>query len=466
MKILKLSFLPLLFLSAFCFSQEEVEDQEAFFIKSIYEHSLMEGSCYDWLSYLSTNIGGRLSGSKNAALSVEYTADIIKKAGADKVWKQECMVPRWIRGDQEVVKIINSKSIGTKSLNCTALGNSEGSGIDGVQAEVIEVQSLEEVEELGAAGVKGKIVFYNRPMNNAHLRTFRAYGEAVDQRGRGPRIAAKYGAVGAIVRSMTTKNDDIPHTGFTFFTEEDKKIPAIAISTNDANFLSDLLEKEKVNLFMRNTSYMSTEVPSHNVVGEIKGSEFPEEIIVIGGHLDSWDLAGGAHDDGAGCVHSIQVFETFRALNYKPKRTIRCVMFMNEENGLSGGKKYAELALEKGETHIAAIESDSGGFTPRGFSADGEAEVINNNFKRVKEWFDLLEPYGLRLTKGGSGADIGPLKPQGPLMFGLRPDSQRYFDFHHTAVDHIDAVNERELKLGAAAMTSLVYLIDQNGVIQ
>ncbi|MDG2448489.1 MAG: M20/M25/M40 family metallo-hydrolase, partial [Saprospiraceae bacterium] len=217
-------------------------------------------------------------------------------------------------------------------------------------------------------------------------------------------------------------------------------------------------------LYIETHSEILSDKPSHNVVAEIKGSEFPDEIILVGGHLDSWDLAGGAHDDGAGCVHSMEVMNALKALNYTPKRTLRVVLFMNEENGLAGGREYARISKEKGEFHLAAMESDAGGFTPRGFSFDAEDEMFAGLYRQITALSPFLEPYNLHFSKGGSGADIGPLKNQKGLLIGFRPDSQRYFDFHHSAADNITAVNERELKLGAAAMTSLIYLIDKYGL--
>jgi hypothetical protein len=263
---------------------------------------------------------------------------------------------------------------------------------------------------------------------------------------------------------MTTRLDDIPHTGVTVYNEDSKQVPALAISTNDSELLSRLLKQETVRVFIKTNCRKLEDVLSYNVIGEIQGSEFPNEIILIGGHLDSWDIGSGAHDDGAGCVHAMDVLQLIKRLNYKPKRTIRCVLFMNEENGLAGGLAYADTSNNKEEFHLAAIESDAGGFTPRGFSCDAEEAVFTEKFKSVVEWLPLLEPYHLNFSKGGSGADIGPLKSQKGLLFGFRPDSQRYFDYHHTHIDNIDAVNKRELELGAASITSLVYLIDKYGL--
>lgn len=439
------------------------ENVDALFIKKIYDKTLVDGHCYDWLTVLSEDIGGRLTGSTNAESAVHYTKRLMEQMDMDRVELQPCLVPSWNRGGSELVLVQDLQGRTLKSLKCTSLGNSTGSGPKGVTAEVIEVQGLDEVKKLGKAGIEGKIVFYNRPMDPTQIRTFHAYGGAVDQRGSGPALASDYGAVACLVRSMASGYDDWPHTGVTIFGES-KHIPAIAISTNDAEYLSATMKEQKVEVYMENHSFMEEEKMSYNVIGEIRGSQYPDQIILVGGHLDSWDIGGGAHDDGAGCVHSLQVIETLKALNYKPKRTIRCVMFMNEENGLGGGRAYRDASNAAGEFHMAAIESDAGGFTPRGFSCDAVESVFQSKYKQVIEWEPLLENYGIHFMKGGSGADINPLKSQEGLLIGFRPDSQRYFDYHHTAADRIDAVNERELKLGAASMTSLVYLLDKYGI--
>lgn len=445
------------------FGQEEKND-DAFFIRSIYDSALTKGQCYNWLTHLTTKIGGRLAGSPQAAAAVEYTRQMLDTLNLDTVWLQPCMVPHWVRGEKEQVRVVNSEAMGSLNLKALALGNSVGTPKDGITANVIEVKSLDEVEQLGKENIEGKIVFFNRPMDPKQIRTFNAYGGAVDQRVFGASKAAQFGAVAVLVRSMTTRLDDFPHTGVLVYDEEIEKIPALAISTNDSELLSSLLKKESIRVFMKANCEKLEDVQSYNVVGEINGSEYPDEIILIGGHLDSWDVGSGAHDDGAGCVHAMDVLQIIKRLNYQPKRTIRCVLFMNEENGLAGGLEYAKVSKNKEEFHLAAIESDAGGFTPRGFSCDGADSIFTEKFKKVIEWLPLLEAYGLSLSKGGSGADIGPLKSQNGLLFGFRPDSQRYFDYHHTEIDSIDAVNKRELELGAAAITSLVYLIDKYGL--
>lgn len=439
------------------------DDEHALYIRSIYDHALTESNCFQRLYHLSENIGGRLTGSENAQNAVDWTFQELKNLGVDSVWKQECMVPHWQRRKEATVFL--NLSDGAKELKATSLGNSIGTEGTDWTGEIVEVMHLDSLEGLGESMLKDKIVFFNRPMDPRKIHTGHAYGGAVDQRSRGPAMAARFGAKAVLVRSMTTQLDDVPHTGVTVYDEDGRKIPGIAISTLDAELLSKSLKANaKLTATINADCGMVEDKLSHNVVAEIRGSEFPDEIILVGGHLDSWDLAGGAHDDGAGCMHSIQVFETLIALGYKPKRTLRCVMFMNEENGLAGGKKYAEMSNQSSEFHLAAIESDLGGFTPRGFGCSAREDVYKPYLAKFQAFEKFLNPYDLHLKAGGGGADIGPLKSQGGLLIGLRPDPQRYFDLHHTKNDRIDQVNKRELELGAAAMTSLVYLIDQLGL--
>lgn len=458
------TILSILCYSVLLFSANAQTDSDAFFIKKIYNAALTEGASYDWLYEMSTKIGGRLSGSPQAAAAVEYTRQELEDLGVDTVYLQACLVPHWVRGDKEQVRIVNSNAVGSVELNAVALGNSIATGKHGITAEIVEVQSLDELESLGKAGLEGKIIFFNRPMDPTQINTFSAYGGAVDQRYAGPQKAAKYGAVAALVRSMTTRLDDIPHTGSTAYDPDGQNIPAVSVSTNHAELLSDLLETETVQVHIKTSCENLAPKPSHNVIAEIRGREFPDEIILVGGHLDSWDLGQGAHDDGAGCVQSMDVLQLIKRVGYQPKRTIRCVLFMNEENGQAGAQAYSKASDENQEFHLAAIESDRGGFTPRGFTADGDEDIFTKRYQKVTAWLPLLEPYGLGFEKGGSGADIRYLKSQKGLLFGFKPDSQRYFDYHHTDIDRIDAVNKRELELGTAAMSSLVYLIDKYGL--
>ncbi|MBU2940232.1 M20/M25/M40 family metallo-hydrolase [Lacinutrix sp. C3R15] len=435
-------------------------DQEI--LKKIYSQSLTNGKSYEWLDYLSNQIGGRLSGSLQAELAVQWGKQELEKLGLDKVWLQEVMVPKWVRGAKEYAFIESSKKQ-TTNVNICALGGSVATNPLGLKAKVIEIQNFEELEKLGEAQINGKIVFYNRPMQEDLISTFNAYGGCVNQRYKGAVEAQKYGAVGVIVRSMTLRLDDLPHTGSMTYDNLplQKRIPAAAISTNDAELLSASLKLDKdLEFYFKQSCSQFKDVLSYNVIGEITGSEFPKEYMVVGGHLDSWDLGDGSHDDGAGVVQSMEVLRLLKVSGIRPKRSIRVVLFMNEENGLRGGNKYAEEAKRKGENHVFALESDAGGFTPRGFSFD----CSDANFNQVLSWKPLFQPYLIHyFEKGGSGADVGPLKTASNVLAGLRPDSQRYFDHHHAASDTFAAVNKRELELGAATMASLVYLFDTYG---
>ncbi|MBC7923004.1 MAG: M20/M25/M40 family metallo-hydrolase [Ferruginibacter sp.] len=430
-------------------------------IRRIFDEALRNGHGYRHLDYLSNRIGGRLSGSPQAAAAVEWGYQVMKSYGFDTVYTQEVMVPHWVRGDQEVARILNSSKAGNVDVAVCALGGSVGTGDKGIAANVVEVRSFEELARLGKKGVEGKIVFFNRAFDPTRINTFDAYGEAVTQRGAGASEAAKYGAVGAVVRSMTTRIDGFPHTGGMRY-QGPVRIPAVAICTRDAELLSGLLKEDgSLKFYFRTTCETRPDVKSHNVVGETKGSTTPGEIITVGGHLDSWDTGHGAHDDGAGCVQSIEVLRIFKTLGIRPKRTVRAVLFMNEENGLRGGTKYAELAVRNREKHIFALESDRGGFSPRGFSFEGNPAAL----AKILRWKSLLEPYGLHDFSGqGGGADIGPLAKLGVPVMELVPDPQRYFDFHHTSTDRFEFVNQRELELGGAAMAALIYLVSEYGL--
>ena len=427
-------------------------------IRKIFDSSLTNGQCYEWLDDLTSNIGGRLSGSPQAQQAVEWGEKLMLDLGFDKVWLQPIMVPHWVRGEKEIANYtINGQTI---EVAICALGGSVATPPEGITGEVIEVFSLEEAEKLGDK-LKGKIVFFNRPFDAKLINTFKAYGGCVDQRGAGAKTVGPFGALAVIVRSMSLSIDDYPHTGNMGYGDIPKEqyIPSAAISTLAANLLSqNLKENPNLKFYLKQNCKTLPDAPSFNVIGEITGSEYPDKYITIGGHLDSWDLGQGAHDDGTGIVQSIEVLRLFKINNIKPKHTLRAVLFMNEENGLRGGKKYAEEAKLKKEIHVAALESDAGGHTPRGFSYDGNSK----NREQFISWKPLLEPYGLsEWSAGGSGADIGPLKNKTISLSGYRPDTQRYFDYHHAASDTFDKVNKRELELGAGAMTSLIYLMDK-----
>ena len=436
------------------------QDTDSLMIKKIADDVMLNGKAYDNLRFICKKIGPRLSGSSNAQKAVEATAVMLKNAGADTVYMQACMVPHWVRGAKETGFILQKNGV-KKQLHLCALGNSTGTGNKGINAEIIEVKNFKELDRLGIENIKGKIVFFNFPMNPTYIQSFKAYGESGTYRVKGPSKAAQYGAVAVMIRSLASNPDDFPHTGVTIYNDSFPKIPAVAISTNDAIWLEQEIAKNKMSAFLQTNCKMLEDVQSFNVVGEIKGSEFPEQIITVGGHLDSWDLAEGAQDDGAGIVQSIEVLRVFKATGIKPKRTIRAVMFMNEENGGKGSKKYLELAKEKKEQHVFALESDAGGFTPRGFSFD----VDQKKFEIFLEWKNLFFNYGVyNFSKGGSGADIGGLKEIGATVAGLSTDSQRYFDVHHAASDVFENVSRRELHLGALNMAALIYMVDKYGL--
>ena len=450
----------LLIIPFFVFSQTDEK-----VISEIYTNSLTNGQSYSWLDHLSNNIGSRLSGSLGAEKAVEWTKQELETLGLDKVWLQPVMVPKWVRGVPEFAYIETSPGK-TIKVNICALGGSISTPPTGLKSKIIEVSGVDELEKLGAENIEGKIVFFNRPMDASLINTFESYGGCVNQRYSGAMEASKFGAIGVIVRSMNLRIDDFPHTGSMTYGDipPQQRIPSAAISTKHADLLSAMVKLDNnVQFYFKQNSKQLEDVLSHNVIGEITGSEFPDEYIVVGGHLDSWDLGDGAHDDGAGCTQSMEVLRLLKLSGIKPKRSIRVVLFMNEENGLRGGNKYAEIAAQKNENHIFALESDAGGFTPRGFYFDCD----QSNFEQILSWKSLFKPYLIHFFElGGSGADIGPLKNETNVLSGLKPDSQRYFDYHHAPNDTFDAVNKRELELGAATMTSLVYLIDKYGIIK
>jgi hypothetical protein len=457
----KNTFIALLLIATSSISAQKSDEQ---MLKEVYNSALTNSKSYAWLEHLSNKIGSRLSGSVGAEKAVLYTKAEMEKLGFDRVYLQEVMVPKWVRGEKETAYILDNKTKLTVPI--CALGGSIATPKKGITAEVIEVHSLKELAELGKDKIRGKIVFFNRAMDAAQIESFHAYSGAGDQRYAGAAEASKFGAVGTIVRSLNLRLDDFPHTGAQGYGDipQSQYIPAAAISTNGAELLSKTLKSNpNLKFYFKQSCVQMDDVLSYNVIGEIKGSESPENIMVVGGHLDSWDLADGSHDDGAGVVQSMEVVNIFNNLGYKPKNTLRVVLWMNEENGLRGGVKYEEVSLLNKENHILAFESDSGGFTPRGFSIDGDAA----NFDKIASYKKLFEPYLIHsFVVGHAGSDIGPLTSKKIIKMGLKPDSQRYFDHHHAANDTFDAVNKRELELGAGTMASMIYLVDKYGIVK
>lgn len=537
----KLAFL-LLLVSNLGNAQTKDENNAKIIGKTILEKSI----AYENLRYLCKNIGNRLSGSKNYDKAVEATTKMLKIAGADTVYLEECKVPKWERGAKEEA-FVYINGIKGKSLNVCALGMSFATPEKGLKAEVIEVKNFDELRALGASKIQGKIVFFNYPMKPELV--LGAYGDAAAYRSRGPVEAAKLGAIGVITRSLTHAQDDIPHTGTTRKPDAGiAEIPAMAISTNDADYLSKLLTDQKnvkagrvslndrfspknaldmpvlakvdkaaisnvtlaketqlteisaevqpvkeitnaataqtttktnqsktvknnsnytapepqtIEIFMKQNCKHYDDVVAHNVIAEIRGSEFPNEIIVAGGHLDSWDLGEGAHDDGAGVVQAIDVIRSLNLAGLKPKRTIRVVLFANEENGLAGGTKFAENAKLKNEKIIFAIESDGGGYGCAAIGITGTPEQQS----KAKSWLPLFYPFGIYdINNDGGGADVNPLKAIGAAVSGIEANSQRYFDLHHTKNDVFEAVNKRELELGAIGMTLMCWLVSEHGM--
>jgi carboxypeptidase Q len=459
-----LSLLIILFLFEMtAFAQKE----DSAFIKRISDEILANGKAYDNLHDLTKNIGGRLSGSPQMYKAEEWGIKTLQESGADKTWMQECIVPHWVRGGMDEASFNVYRKKNWVKLDVLALGNSYGTGDKAITAEVVLVNSFDELEKKQDQ-LKGKIVFYNYKFNPSFVSTFQSYGDAVKYRGQGPSRAAKYDAKAVIVRSMTHSTDNNPHTGATRYDTAYAKIPAVAIGLQDADLLSNVIqtqEREKgsaVQISIKTNGHFLPDTIAHNIIGELTGTEFPDQYITVGGHLDSWDPGEGAHDDGAGIVQTIEVLRTLKVLGYKPKHTIRFVLFANEENGGRGGNKYADEAKAKNEQHIFALESDAGGFTPRGLGITCSPEQLI----KTQSWIPLLRNYGTDFISGdGGGADIGPLNKifKTPLA-ELIPDSQRYFDYHHARNDVFENVNKRELELGAVNMAALIYLIDKYGL--
>ena len=449
----KLILLPL-FWGGILFSQTS---QDSVQFKKISDEILTNGKSYEDLRYLTKKIGHRLSGSKAYEKSVEWAAQTLRDAGADKVWLQEVMVPVWERG-KESLQIKNSGGK-WQNLKMLSLGNSEGTKGKDVEGEIIFVKNKADFDQLSEAKIKGKIVFFNYPFNQTFISTGQAYGDAGMYRRSAASWAGKKGAKAVIIRSLSSTYDDVPHTGVMRYDKDDTtKIPAVAIGPKSADELEKTLKTEKVFAKLNSNCTMKGEKLSHSVIGEITGKK-DQSVIVVGGHLDSWDVGEGAHDDGTGIVQSIEILRTFKKLGIQNNHTIRVVCFANEENGVRGGNQYAKVAKEKNEKHIFAIESDGGGFQPRGFGLVMDDAKI----KQVQSWKKLFLPYGVyNFDLRYAGTDIEPLEENGAALAELAPESQRYFDIHHTEEDTFEKVNRRELMLGAIVMGQLIYMVDKN----
>lgn len=435
---------------------------DSLLLRSLFDEALLNGKSYEQLNFLCKVIGKRITGSQEAEQALAWAQHEVRKYGADSVYMQRVKAQHWIRGNIERVAIRGDLDI---QLNALALGGSVGTN-EPIEASVVEVKSLEDLKNFSKSQLDGKIVFFNEPMDKRKINTFDAYGACVSQRYNGAAEAAQYGAIGVLVRSMTTLTDNFAHTGSMAYQAGQVKIPAVAISTKDADILHQYILDNGAAIITINLNCYTKESPAmtHNLIAEIKGSENPEKVIVFGAHIDSWDIGEGAHDDGAGTVQCMEVLRLFDMVGIKPKNTVRMVLYINEENGNRGGETYAQQAKEANEFHICAIESDRGGFSPRGFSIDGSPQQIAH----IASWSQLLGDYGLHyFQKGYGGVDIGPLKNNKYIvnnhlfLMGLYPDPQRYFDYHHSADDVFENVNQRELELGGASLAAMVYLVDK-----
>jgi len=393
---------------------------------------------------------------------VSWSKGVMESYGFDTVYLQEVMVPHWERGKVEEAYFYSGKE--KINLSILGAGGTVSTPKEGITAGVVEVASLDEVDELGREKIEGKIVFYNKAFNQRYVNQGASYGQTGFQRRSGAVKAAEHGALASVFRSLSSSTyEDFPHTGGMSYKEGLDSIPHGGLGVLSSEKLSKALkENPNLKLTVKLSGKWFLDALSHNVVGELKGRKNPEKIITVGGHLDSWDVGEGAHDDGAGCVHSIGALRLFQKQKIKPNNTIRAVMFMNEENGLKGGHKYADVAVMENEKHIAAIESDASGYVPRGFGFSGSDE----QHKKIQDWLKYFDKNTISyFSKGGGGADIGPLhRKTGTPMFGLSIDGQKYFEMHHTAKDVFELVNARELELGTASVASLVYLIDKYGL--
>lgn len=435
--------------------------QDSVMLRKISNEIMLHGTCYDNLRVLCKNVGHRLAGSPQAARAVKWGERAMREAGADKVWLQPVDVPHWVRGEEHLY--VRGEDGRKVQLSMLSIGNTEGTGGETWKAPIVMVKDMDEFSKLSDDEIKDKIIFFDYHFRQDLIFTFEGYGDAVRYRWLAPNVASSRGALAVIIRAVSTGEDDYPHTGAMRYMDTVKRhIPAVAIGNYSADLLVKKCKQGEVTAYLSAEAHMMPDmVRSYNVIGEIKGSEHPEKIVVVGGHLDSWDVGEGANDDGTGCVQSIEVIRAFKALGIRPKYTVRAVLFMNEENGLKGGLAYGDSAKARNEQHILALETDAGGFSPRGFGLKMNAKKR----AQILKYKNLFLPYGVYdFSRDEGGADISPLEKMDVPTAGLLPDPQRYFDLHHTDNDVFENVNHRELKLGAVAVTGMVYLVSEHGL--
>lgn len=406
---------------------------------------------------LCDGIGYRLSGSPGLEKAVDWAVATMKADGQENVHTETVMVPKWVRGDEWAKMVLPHEF----ELHMLGLGLSVGTPPDGITAPVVCVKNEDEFEALGSQ-IKGKIVLFNNPMPPYDPVEGAHYGSTVRFRSRGPRMASEKGAVACLVRSVTAYSLRSPHTGATSYDKKIPKIPAAAVSIEDAEMISRLTARgEEVVVTLKMDAQNHGMVPSANVIGELRGSTRPDEVLVIGGHLDAWDVGHGAHDDAGGCVVAMEAINILRKLKLIPKRTIRVVLWTNEENGLNGGRKYALDHAVELPKHIGAIESDSGVFAPKGISVQHKDEKIQAiAAEQLEDILQLLEPIGASTVKQGwSGADISPMKPAGVVLMGFMVEGSTYFNLHHSHADTLDKVDPDELSRCVAMMAVVSYVL-------
>jgi len=409
---------------------------------------------YRKLAHLTDRIGHRLSGSPELDRAIAWAAQAMKDDGHD-VHTEKVMVPHWVRG----VEAAELTAPITRPLTVLGLGGTIATPKAGITAPVIVVHDWAELDARHEA-VKGAIVLYDVAMPRWTEEKGSGYGETVAYRGRGASRAAKYGAVAVLVRSVTAHSLHTPHTGAMNYEDGVAKIPALAVTVEDATLITRLAADGPVRIHLRTEGQLLPEATSANVIGELRGRERPDELVVIGGHIDSWDVGQGAHDDGAGVVTMMQALTTLRKLGMTPRRTVRVVLFTNEENGVRGGKAYAKDHAAELPNTVLAVESDSGGFAPRGFSVASKPEVQDRVKARVADIASLLGAIGAtRVTVGHGGTDIEPMEPAGVPTLGLDTDNRTYFDIHHTDADTLDKVDPAALADDVAAVAALVYVV-------
>ena len=431
-------------------------------MKQLHGAALSSDYAYVQLAHLCNNIGPRLSGSPQAQQAVQYVAAEMRRLGLD-VQLEKVRVPHWVRGAEtsELVQFAGQAPGTTQKIVLTALGGSVATPAEGLTAEVIAVESFEQLASFGRGKIAGRIVLFNARFDKqmaAQGFALDAYSQAVIYRGAGPSAAARLGAVASLVRSVGGADYRLPHTGAFGYAGDAPKIPAAAVAAEDADLIAYLTAQGPVRLHLTLTPQTLSDVESYNVIADVKGSEHPEQVIIVSGHLDSWDLGTGAIDDGAGVAVAMQVAQLIKRLGLRPKRTIRVIAWMNEENGLMGGKTYAEDHKAAFANHVAAIESDLGAGHPIGFTAHVNSKAL----EMLRPIASVLQASGanvIRQSQNAEGADISPLDAAGVPTFAPIQDNRTYFNYHHTAADTLDKVVPRELAENAAVVAVLAYAI-------